>query len=237
MLSFFSGFLAYGVAAIFVVLNGLFLWIFEGQYNLIEIGQASLIPFFTLAPWILIFLIPALTMKSFAEEYQQGSWVWLMSKPISLFQIVLAKFLAVFAVVVLCIVSVYPFLYSLFYLAIPEGNMDLGAIVSGVIGLLLTASVMISLGIFASSISKNQIGAYLAGVLLCFLMFQGMESLASYKLFGSTDYVLQSLGISYPYSSFVKGVIELRFLLYLLILSGFFFGLGYYFLLRRKKNI
>lgn len=221
---------AYIIAAIFSIVCSLFLWFFENDFNVINIGLASMNSFFVLAPWILMFLIPALSMRSIAEEDQNGTLIWLFSQPVSVFSIVFGKFFALLLLVVFALLPTSTFVYTLYVMSIPEGNLDIGTIVSGYIGLLFLTMAFLSVGIFASSIVKNQVLAFIIGVFLCFFCFFGFESLASYNLLGSFDYILQKVGFYQHFISFTKGIIDTRDL-------GYFLWIIFLFLLLSVESI
>ena len=123
--SFFGSPIGYLVIAIFLLLNGLFLWVFEGEYNILNIGFADLSPFFTISPWILIFLIPAVTMRSFSDEKKQGTIELLMTKPIAVWEIVGGKFFGAFLLIVIAIIPTFIYVYVIYGLGMPAGNMDI----------------------------------------------------------------------------------------------------------------
>lgn len=201
---------AYVVSGLFLLICSLFLWFFDNDFNVFNIGLASLNNFFILAPWILLFLIPALTMKSIAEEEQNGTLVWLFSQPMSITSIVLGKYWAVIVLVVFALFPTLLYVYTIYSISMPEGNIDLGIICSGYIGLLFLSMTFASIGIFSSSLVKNQVLAFVIGVFFCFFCFYGFENLASYNLLGNFDYTLQKIGFFQHYISFTKGIIDTR---------------------------
>jgi len=210
--SFFSSPIGYLVIGIFLTGCGLFLFIFPGNYNILDSGFADLSPFFNLAPWIFIFLIPAVTMKSFSEEKKQGTMELLLTKPIGLWQLLLGKFLGSYLLVVLALVPSVLYVITIDQLGNPAGNFDLGATLGSYIGLLLLAASYTAIGIFASSLSTNQIVAFIIGVFLCFIAFFAFEGLSNYRLTG--NYNPEYLGISYHYKSISRGVVDTRNLIY-----------------------
>ncbi|MFC6267935.1 ABC transporter permease [Frigoriflavimonas asaccharolytica] len=215
--SYFGNWSAWIIIAIFSILGGLFLFFFDNNSNIFEIGTASLQSYFQLAPWLLLFLIPALSMRSFAEEQQSGTLSWLFSLPLKFSDLIVGKFLAVWFLGILCIIPSLVYLYSIYVLGIPAGNLDFGATLGSYFGLILLIAAFSAIGIFSSTISNNQIMAYLIGVFICFIMYFGIEQLASYKLLGGADYFLQNLGISYHYNSFSRGLIDSKDIFYFLI--------------------
>lgn len=201
---------AYIVSAAFLLICSLFLWFFDNDFNVFNVGLATLNNFFILAPWVLMFLLPALTMKSIAEEEQNGTMVWLFSQPLSVSSIVLGKYWAILVLVLFSLLPTFTYVYTINNLSLPKGNIDSGIIVSGYIGLLFLSMTFASIGIFCSSLVKNQVLAFVTGVFFCFICFYGFENLASYNLLGNLDYTLQKIGFFQHYTSFTKGIVDTR---------------------------
>ncbi|MCX7954525.1 MAG: gliding motility-associated ABC transporter permease subunit GldF [Bacteroidales bacterium] len=221
-LSFFAGITGYVVIIFFLVLNSVLLWIIPGPFNIIEVGYATLDSFFTLAPWIFLFLVPAITMKMFAEEKKTGTLDTILAKPISDLQIVLAKF---FTGVLLVIVSLFPtviYFITLYLISNPVGNIDTGSIFGSYIGLFFLASIYVSIGIFASSLTDNQIIAFLTGAIFCFILFFAFDSLTTLPLLKPFSYFLINLGINEHYKSISKGVLDTRDIVYFLSMISIF---------------
>ena len=168
--SFFGSPIGYLVIAIFLIINGLFLWVFEGEYNILKTGFADMTPFFTLAPWILIFLIPAVTMRSFSDEKKQGTLELLLTKPLSIWQIVNGKFLGALLLIVMAIIPTFIYVWVIYGLGMPEGNIDMGSTIGSYFGLLFLISGYSAIGIFTSTLSDNQIVAFIVAVFLCFFL-------------------------------------------------------------------
>jgi ABC-2 type transport system permease protein len=169
--SFFGSPIGYLVIAIFLLLNGLFLWVFDGEYNILQSGFADLSPFFTLSPWILIFLIPAVTMRSFSDEKKQGTIELLLTKPLSIWQIVNGKLLGSFLLIEIALVPTLDYVYVITSLGSPEGNIDLGSTMGSYFGLLFLVAAYTAIGIYTSTLSENQIVAFLLSVFLCFIFY------------------------------------------------------------------
>ncbi|QYN51275.1 MULTISPECIES: ABC transporter permease subunit [Apibacter] len=201
---------AYIVSAALLLICSLFLWFFDNDFNVFNVGLATLNNFFILAPWVLMFLLPALTMKSIAEEEQNGTLVWLFSQPLSVSSIVLGKYWAIIVLVLFSLLPTFTYVYTINNLSLPKGNIDSGIIVSGYIGLLFLSMTFASIGIFCSSLVKNQVLAFVTGVFFCFICFYGFENLASYNLLGNLDYTLQKIGFFQHYTSFTKGIVDTR---------------------------
>ncbi|MGV0756533.1 ABC transporter permease subunit [Empedobacter brevis] len=220
--NFYLGFTAYLAAATFVIVSVLFLWFFDNEFNVFNTGNASLSSFFFIGPWIFLFMIPALTMKSIAEERANGTLLWLFTLPIKNNQIIWGKYLAVVSIVIFCLLSTFLFTITLQELLIPEQELDYGTIFSGYLGLFFLGSLFAGIGLFTSSITKNQVMAYVLAVFFCFIIFYGFESLASYNLLGSLDFYVQKIGSFTHYNQFLKGIIDSRDLLYFVLLIVIF---------------
>lgn len=213
---------AYIVSAAFLLICSLFLWFFDNDFNVFNVGLATLNNFFILAPWVLMFLLPALTMKSIAEEEQNGTLVWLFSQPLSVSSIILGKYWAILVLVLFSLLPTFTYVYTINNLSLPKGNIDSGIIVSGYIGLLFLSMTFASIGIFCSSLVKNQVLAFVTGVFFCFICFYGFENLASYNLLGNLDYTLQKIGFFQHYTSFTKGIVDTRDIGYFIfVIVGF----------------
>ena len=219
--SFFASPIGYLVIAVFLLLNGLFLWLFKGDFNILDNGFADLSSFFLLSPWIFIFLIPSITMRSFSDEKKQGTLELLFTKPISHLQIVLGKYFGALILVIIAILPTLLYVFAIFKLGNPEGNLDIGSITGSYVGLIFLAAAYIAIGIFASSLSDNQIVAFIIAVFLCFFFYFGFEGLANYKSFGDSLYI-EKLGMDFHFKSMGRGVLDTRDLLYFLSITAFF---------------
>jgi ABC-2 type transport system permease protein len=220
--AFFSNATGYIVIGIFLMLNGLFLWVIPGEYNILTSGYANVDGLFYLAPWLFLFLCPAVTMRFFAEEKQTGTWELLVTKPLSKTQIVLGKYFAGWLLVALALVPTLLYYFSVSYLAEPVGNVDSGAFWGSFIGLFFLAAVYVAIGLFSSSLSNNQIISFVVAVVLSFFLYYGFEALISFFTSGKSIQLLESLGIHAHYKSMSRGVIDSRDVLYFVVLtSGF----------------
>ena len=219
--TFFASPIGYLVIAVFLVLNGLFLWLFKGEFNILDSGFADLSAFFLLAPWILIFLIPAVTMRSFSDEKKQGTLELLLTKPISSLQIVLGKYFGAFTLVVIALVPTLLYVYTISSLESQEGSLDVGSLMGSYIGLLFLVASYTAIGVFASSLSDNQIVAFIIAVFICFFFYFGFEGLSNYKLFGDGLY-LEKLGMEHHFKSMSRGVLDTRDMLYFISVTAFF---------------
>ena len=220
--AFFSNATGYIVIGIFLLLTGLFLWIIPGEYNILDAGYANVDGLFYLAPWLFLFLCPAVTMRLFAEEKQTGTWELLVTKPLSSLQIVLGKYIAGWTLVSIALLPTLLYYFSVSYLAEPIGNIDSGAFWGSFIGLYLLASVYVAIGTFASSISNNQIVSFVVALVISFFFYYGFEVNASFFENGKTIQLLESMGVHAHYKSISRGVIDSRDLLYFAVLTIIF---------------
>jgi ABC-2 type transport system permease protein len=216
--SFFASPIGYLVIAIFLLLNGLFLWLFKGEFNILDNGFADLSSFFLLAPWILIFLIPAVTMRSFSDEKKQGTLELLLTKPISKLHIVLGKYFGALALILIALLPTLLYVYTVNQLGSPQGNLDVGSTLGSYFGLLFLVAAYTAIGLFASSITDNQIVAFITSVFLCFLFYIGFQGIADFM---SSTFVEQ-LGMSAHYKSMSRGVLDTRDIVYFLSITILF---------------
>jgi ABC-2 type transport system permease protein len=224
--SFFGSPIGYLVIALFLILNGLFLWVFEGEYNILNTGFADMTPFFTLSPWILIFLIPAVTMRSFSDEKKQGTLELLLTKPLSIWQIVNGKFLGALLLIIMAIIPTFIYVVVISKLGMPEGNIDMGSTIGSYFGLVFLIAAYSAIGIFTSTLSDNQIVAFIISVFVCFFFYFGFEGLASMTPTFST--IISTLGMQDHFKSMGRGVIDTRDILYFVSLTVLFLSLTVY---------
>ena len=224
--SFFGSPIGYLVIAIFLIINGLFLWVFGGEYNILNTGFADLTPFFTLAPWILIFLIPAVTMRSFSDEKKQGTLELLLTKPLSIWQIVNGKFLGALLLIVMAIIPTFIYVAVISSLGMPEGNLDMGSTIGSYFGLLFLIAAYSAIGIFTSTLSDNQIVAFIVAVFLCFFFYFGFEGLAS--VLPNVSSIIASLGMQDHFKSMSRGVLDTRDILYFTSITVVFLSFTVY---------
>jgi ABC-2 type transport system permease protein len=213
--SFLNSLIAYVVIGVFLTGMGLLMWVFP-ETSVLDYGYADMDTLFSLGPYVLIFLIPAITMKSFAEEKKAGTMELLLTKPLSDWQIIFGKFLAGFALVLFALIPTVLYYYSVFLLGNPVGNIDTPGIMGSYVGLTLLAGVFCAVGILASSLTANQIVAFILAAFLCFILFTGFESVSALSNAAGNALLLKQLGISYHYDSLSKGLIDSRDVLYFL---------------------
>jgi ABC-2 type transport system permease protein len=224
--SFFGSPIGYLVIAIFLLLNGLFLWVFEGDYNILNSGFADLSPFFTISPWILIFLIPAVTMRSFSDEMKQGTIELLLTKPISIWEIVGGKFFGAFLLIVIAIIPTFIYVYVIYGLGMPAGNIDMGSTMGSYFGLLFLISGYTAIGVFTSTLSENQIVAFIVSVFLCFILYFGFQGVATQ--FKDWQELIAFFGMDYHFKSMSRGVIDTRDTIYFVSITLLFLSLTVY---------
>lgn len=219
---FFSSLVGYISIGIFLVLSGLFTFVIPAT-NILDNGFANLGSYFSNAPLFFLFLVPAITMRLFSEEFNKGTIELLATKPLSDTQIVLGKYFAAVLLVVLSILPTLVYFYTISQLALPVGNIDKGGIIGSYIGLVLLGSAFVAMGVFASAITSNQIVAFLVAVLLCFTFYMGFDFMAKLPIFlGKTDYFVEQLGVNAHYISLSRGVIDTRDLIYFFSLIAVF---------------
>ena len=219
---FLNSLIGYIVITVFLLINGLFLWVFESDFNILDFGFASLEGLFMVAPFVFLFLIPAITMRSFAEERKSGTIELLLTKPLKDIQIILAKY---FAGVLLVVFSVLPtlfYFFSVYQLGMPKGNLDIGGMWGSYIGLLFLGASFVAVGIFSSSVTNNPIISFILAVFLSLIFYIGFDFVYSLDLFGSIDLLVKSLGINAHYTSMSRGVVDTRDLIYFVSLTAFF---------------
>lgn len=223
--SFLSSLIGYVAIGVFISLIGIFMWLVPSDSagsNILENGFANIDPLFILAPWVYLFLIPSITMRSFSEEKKTGTIELLLTRPLSDLQIVLAKYFAGFTLVIISLLPTLIYYYSVHQLGSPKGNIDTGGMWGSYIGLLFLGAGFVSIGIFASSVAENQVIAFIIAMLLCFFCYTGFEYIAVSGLFGKYDALVKSLGINEHYVSMSRGVIDTRDALYFLSVIGVF---------------
>jgi ABC-2 type transport system permease protein len=220
--SFFASTIGYLVIALFLVINGLFLWVFSGNYNIFDAGFADLSAFFELAPWVLLFLIPAVTMRAFSDEMKMGTLELLITKPISIRNIVLGKYIGAVLLICIAIAPTLLYVWTISELGNPPGNWDVGSMIGSYIGLLFLVCAYTSIGIFASTLSKNQIVAFIAAVFLSFLLYFGFEGISTLI---SSEFAIEKLGMKAHFDSVARGVLDSRDIIYFCSISIFFIGL------------
>jgi ABC-2 type transport system permease protein len=216
--SFFASPIGYLVIGLFLLLSGLFLWFFKGDFNIMDYGFADLSSFFLIAPWILLFLISAVCMRSFSDEKKQGTLELLLTKPIGSFGIVLGKYFGAFLLILLALTPTLLYVYAIHQLGNPTGNLDVGSTLGSYFGLLFLVAAYTSIGVFSSTLSDNQIVAFIIAVFICFFFYVGFEGVADF----SSSTFIEQFGMSTHYKSMSRGVLDVSDLIYFLTITIFF---------------
>ncbi|WP_395804513.1 gliding motility-associated ABC transporter permease subunit GldF [Daejeonella sp.] len=219
--AFFTSLVAYMTMAAFLLVTGLFLWVFP-ESSILDYGYAGLDSFFNIAPYLFIFLIPAISMRSLAEEKKDGTFELLATRPLSDWDIVLGKFLACLSIVIITLIPTIIYYISVYQLGITQGNIDTGAVIGSYIGLILLASAFTAIGLFCSSLGKNQIISFTLAVVLSYFSFSGFDSISSIISLQGMASILTALGINEHYQSLSRGVLDTRDLIYFLSFSALF---------------
>jgi len=219
---FFSSITGYIVIIVFLVINSLFMWVFPGINNVLEGGYATLDSLFTIAPWVFLFLAPAVTMRMFADEKKTGTIELLLTRPLSDFQIILAKYLAALLLVIFSLLPTLIYFYSVYQLGNPVGNIDTGGTWGSYIGLFFLSAIYVAIGVLSSSFSDNQIVAFIIGMLLCFIFYIGFDYISEIPAFSAIDGLIINFGINEHYKSMSRGVIDSRDIIYFISVIAFF---------------
>jgi len=219
---FLNSLIGYIVMVVFLLMTGLFLWVFPLEFNVLDFGFAGLDGLFILAPFVFLFLIPAITMRSFADEKKSGTLELLMTQPLTDLQVILAKYFAGVVLVIISLVPTLVYYVSIYMLGLPPGNLDSGSIWGSYLGLLFLGASFVSIGIFASSLTDNQIISFILAVFISFFLYMGFEFIYNFILSGKTGLIIESLGLNAHYSSISRGVIDSRDLIYFISVTALF---------------
>jgi ABC-2 type transport system permease protein len=231
---FFSSLTGVIALAVFLLLNGLFLFVFPDT-NIFDFGYATLDKFFELSPWILTFLVPAITMRTLADEFKGGTYEILQTKPISQAQIVAGKYLGCLLIVVLALLPTVVYAISVQALSSSNAGIDMGGTIGSYIGLFFLAAVFTAIGICCSSFTNNAVVAFIISAFACFILFTGFNAISRITAFASgADYYLEMLGIDFHYHSISRGVIDSRDVIYFLSVIAFFLFFTRRNLIKRK---
>jgi ABC-2 type transport system permease protein len=219
---FLNSLIGYIVIIVFLLVAGLFLWVLPLDSNILDFGYASIDGLFVIAPFVFLFLIPAITMRSFADEKKSGTIEILMTLPLNDLRVIMAKYLAGLVLVIFSLIPTLVYYFTVYRLGLPPGNLDAGSMWGSYIGLVFLGAAFVSIGIFASSLTDNQIVSFIIAVFLCGIFYMGFELIYSVLGTGSLGLMVQSLGISAHYSSISRGVIDTRDVIYFLSISALF---------------
>jgi ABC-2 type transport system permease protein len=232
--SFLSSLIGHIVIVVFLAINSMFLWVFNTDFNIINSGYATLDGLFLIAPFVFLFLIPAITMRSFSDEKKSGTIELLLTKPITDLQIILAKYFAGLLLVIFSLIPTLIYFISVYALGFPAGNIDIGAAWGSYIGLLLLGAAFVAIGLFSSTLTDKQVLAFVLSVFMCGFMYIGFEFIYSLEMFGKIDLFIQSIGINAHYISLSRGVVDTRDLIYFISLTAFFILLSKISIEKRK---
>ncbi len=231
---FFSSLTGYIVIIVFLLINSLFMWVFPGEWNIFDNNYAGLDTLFLLSPWVFLFLVPAVTMRMIAEEKRLGTMELIYSRPISERGIIWGKYLASVSLVLLALLPCLIYYVSVYMLGDSPGNLDKGGTLGAFIGLFFLASVYASVGLFASSLTDNQVIAFIIAVLICFVLFMGFDSFAYLPVLKNFDEFVMRLGINEHYKSISRGVIDIKDVVYFVAVVAIFNEFTRLHLLSRK---
>ncbi|MBL6448640.1 gliding motility-associated ABC transporter permease subunit GldF [Fulvivirga sp. 29W222] len=213
--SFLNSLIAYIVISVFLTGIGLLMWVFP-ETSVLEYGYADMETLFSMGPYVFMFLIPAITMRMFAEEKKAGTIELLITKPLTDWDIIFGKYLSGFALVIFSIVPTLIYYWSVYQLGNPTGNIDTAGVIGSYIGLILLGGVFTSIGVFSSAISTNQIVSFIIAVFFCFMVYSGLGSIALINDWGAFSSFIEQMGIIYHYDAMSKGLIDTRDVIYFL---------------------
>ncbi len=231
---FFSSLTGYIVIIVFLIASGIFMWVIPGNTNVLDTGYANIETFFVLSPWVFMFLIPAITMRLFSDETKSGTIELLMTRPISDLSVIMAKYSAALSIAVISIIPTLIYFISIYLLGSPVGNVDIGGTWGSYIGLVFLAAVYVAIGIFSSSLTDNQIVAFILAVVLVFTLFYGFDALSALFANSKAEFVLQGFSINRHYQSISRGVIDTRDIVYFVSSAAIFIMLTKFKLQSRK---
>ena len=221
---------------VFLVACSLFLWIIP-NYSILEYGYASMERFFDIAPWLLLLLVPAVTMRSFADEFRTGTIEWLSTKPVSDLEIILGKYLATLALIFFALLPTLIYVYTINNLSYPDISIDWGAIIGSYVGLFFLAATFAAVGVFCSSLTANQVVGFLVSLLACYVLYTGFEQLSKLPKFAEgIDYYLSMVGMEFHYNSISRGLIDSRDVIYFISVIAFFISLTRFSLTSRTRG-
>lgn len=234
--SFFSSIVGYVALLVFLVACSLFLWIIP-HYSILEYGYASMDRFFEIAPWLLLLLVPAVTMRSFADEFRTGTIEWLSTKPVSDLEIILGKYLATVTLIFFALLPTLIYVYTIDNLSFVDIDIDTGGIIGSYIGLFFLAATFAAVGVFCSSLTANQVVGFLISLLACYVLYTGFEQLSKLPKFSEgIDYYLSMAGMEFHYNSISRGLIDSRDVVYFLSVIALFVSLTRYSLSARTRG-
>jgi ABC-2 type transport system permease protein len=232
--AFFSSLIGFLAIGIFVGITGFMIWFFP-TYSVLNYGYSSLEMFFSLAPILLLIIIPAITMRLLSEEKQSGTIEWIFTKPLTDWDIILGKYFASIALIIISLIPTLIYYFSIYQLGLPKGNIDNGGVMGSYIGLIMLSGVFCAIGLFASSATTNQIVAFIMAAVLSAFCFWGFDLVSNFASFdGMPEYIIKNIGISYHYDSISRGVLDTRDIIYFGSIIFVFLYFTFYNLEKRK---
>lgn len=235
--SFFSSIVGYVALLVFLGACSLFLWILP-ESSILSYGYANLDRFFEIAPWLLLLLVPAVTMRAFADEFRTGTIEWLSTKPLTDIDIIVGKYLATMALIVFALSPTLIYVYTISNLSFVDVGLDTGAIIGSYIGLFFLAATFAAVGVFCSSLTANQVVGFLISLFACGLLYTGYEHLSKLPKFSwGIDYYLSMIGMEFHYNSISRGLIDSRDVIYFLSIIIFFISLTRFSLSSRTRGV
>ncbi len=226
---FLNTLIAYIVISVFLTAIGLLMWVFP-ETSVLTYGYADMETLFAFGPYVFMFLIPAITMRMFAEEAKNGTLELLFTRPLTDWQIIMGKYFSAYFLVIFALVPTLLYYFTIYQLGSPVGNIDTPGVIGSYVGIVLLGGVFTSIGIFSSAITSNQIIAFIVSIFICFMLYAGFTSLSSMGIWGDTASLIEQFGISYHYNAMSKGLLDSRNVLY-------FFSVGMTMLLLTKLTI
>lgn len=222
---FFSSLIGYVIITVFLTASGLLMWVLPGELNIFDSGQASVRALFYIAPWLFLFLVPAVTMRLFSDEKRSGTIELLLTRPVTDFQIVFAKYSAGLLLVLFSLIPSLVYFLSAFLLGNPVGNIDIGGTWGSYIGLFFLAAIYVAIGVFASSITEHQIFSFVIALILSFVLYLGFDMIASLGFLKGIESTVLYIGINSHYKSMSRGVIDTRDMMYFISVIAFFLAI------------
>ncbi len=234
--SFFSSIVGYVALLVFLAACGLFLWIIP-DFSILASGFATMDRFFDIAPWLLLLLVPAITMRSFSDEFRSGTIEWLSTKPVTDLDIILGKYFATVALILLALLPTLLYVITICNLSLPDNMPDAGAIIGSYAGLFFLAATFAAVGVFCSSLTGNQVVGFLVSLISCYLLYSGFENLSKIPdLAQGIDYYLSMIGMEFHYNSISRGLIDSRDVVYFISIIVLFIALTRFSLSGRTRD-
>jgi ABC-2 type transport system permease protein len=214
------------IIGLFLIINSLLLWSNLSPFNILDNAYASMDSFFIISPLLFLLFIPAISMRSFSQEYNDGTIETLITKPIALHLIIISKFLAILTIIIASIIPTFIYVITIYLLGENTGNLDLAGIIGSYLGLFMLSSIFASIGVFASTLSNNQVTAFILAIIISTIFYFGFDLLSQIQSFQSIDIIMQKIGISYHYNMMSKGLLQTSDIVYFISISFLFLKLS-----------